>query len=280
MNHTKVFMLLVTALVLVSSCCAYADGVKLGMLARTREAAEVIREIARDTGSLNNAIMWRLFGFGDGKVESLKYYDNLASMIMALNAGEIDELAVPKLAAEYIINTNPEYVISSASRVRAEAYLSFGFKQLDGIILQRTFNTAIRSMRKDGTLDALTRKYCSNPGQDSPEAVKFSEFPRAETVKIAVTGDLPPIDYVAADGTPAGFSTAILAEIGRRLEINIQLVHVDTGARTAALTSGRVDGVFWYQFIRGAAEQYDAPEGVIFSEPYYEWDMFLHVKKK
>ena len=107
-------MLLVTALVLVSSCCAYADGVKLGMHTRTREAAEVIREIARDTGSLNNAIMWRLFGFGNGKVESLKYYDNLTSMLMALNAGEIDEFTAPKLVAEYIINTNPEYVISSA----------------------------------------------------------------------------------------------------------------------------------------------------------------------
>ena len=111
MKRTKIFMLIVTALVLVSSCCAYADGVKLGTLSRTREAVDLVRNISRETGSLNNVIMWRLFGFGDGKVESLKYYDNLASMIMAMNAGEIDEFTAPKLVAEYIINTNPDYVI-------------------------------------------------------------------------------------------------------------------------------------------------------------------------
>ena len=280
MKHTKICMLLVTALVLVSSCCAYADDIRLGMLSKTRDTVEVLSTIYHKDGSANSFVMWRLPRLEDVKIVSLKYYDNLISLIMGLNADEINAISAPKLVAEYILSTNPDYVISAVTRIKSGAYLSFGFKKLDGVILQKNFNTAIHNMRKDGTLDELTRKYCLTPGTDGLAPVKFETFDRAETVKIAVTGDLPPIDYVAPDGTPAGFSTAILAEIGRRLKINIQLVHTDTGARTAALMSGRVDGVFWYQFMRGLAVQTDAPENVIFSEPYYEWDTNLNVSRK
>jgi hypothetical protein len=67
----------------------------------------------------------------------------------------------------------------------------------------------------------------------------------AETIKVAVTGALPPMDYVAADGTPAGFNTALLAEISQRIGKNIELVVVDSVGRAAALASGTVDAVFW-----------------------------------
>jgi ABC-type amino acid transport substrate-binding protein len=53
------------------------------------------------------------------------------------------------------------------------------------------------------------------------------------------------MDYVAADGTPAGFNTAVLAEIGNRLGKNIEIVVVDSLGRAAALASGAVDAVFW-----------------------------------
>ena len=65
--------------------------------------------------------------------------------------------------------------------------------------------------------------------------------------------DLPPIDYVAADGKAAGFNTALLAEIAKRLKINIKTVYVNTASRTASLSSGRSDVVFWYQ-VRENAE--------------------------
>ena len=72
-------------------------------------------------------------------------------------------------------------------------------------------------------------------------------------------------------GHAAGFNTAVLAEIAQRLEINIELVQVDSGARTLALSSGRADAAFW---ARSAAadpviEGLDIPEGTITSESYY-----------
>ena len=77
---------------------------------------------------------------------------------------------------------------------------------------------------------------------------------------------------------PAGYNAAVLAEIGRRLKVNIYTVNVSTGARTAALVSGRVDVVFWYEVDRSLESQLDAPENIILSSPYYEWNTFMHLR--
>ena len=72
---------------------------------------------------------------------------------------------------------------------------------------------------------------------------------------------------------------AVLAEIGKVLKMNVELVNVAGGARAAALASGRVDVVFWYEVDTASDTQPDVPDGVILSHPYYEWNNFLHVKK-
>ena len=75
--------------------------------------------------------------------------------------------------------------------------------------------------------------------------VEIAKIDGAETVRVGVTGDLPPIDYVDEAGIPAGFNTAVLAEISRRTGKNIELVSIDSGARSIALSQGKVDVVFW-----------------------------------
>ena len=75
--------------------------------------------------------------------------------------------------------------------------------------------------------------------------MELPSFEGADTIKVAVTGSLPPMDYVGPDGAPAGFSTAVLAEIANRLGKNIEIVVVDSVGRAAALASGVVDAVFW-----------------------------------
>ena len=121
----------------------------------------------------------------------------------------------------------------------------------------------------------------SDDGDENLEPVKFTFFPNDETVKIAVTGDMPPLDYIASDGTPAGFNTAILAEIGRRLKVNVELVTINTGARAAALASGRVDGVFWFQYENTSGmKDYDSVAGIKLTEPYYAEDTLIYIGKK
>ena len=98
------------------------------------------------------------------------------------------------------------------------------------------------------------------------------KFDGADTIKVGVTGDLPPLDFVNSDGTPAGFNTALLAEISKRIKKNIELVQVDSGARAAALTSGQVDVIFWVVVPEDDSrpKNIDTPEGVSVTSPYYQ----------
>ena len=120
--------------------------------------------------------------------------------------------------------------------------------------------------------------YIYNDGIAKP--VTFEHFDGVDTVKVAVTGDMPPIDYVDEAGNPAGFNTALLTELGRRMKVNIELVHIEAGARAAALSSGRADVVFWFETAQGIMWNDDASEGVLLSDPYFSWNKFLQIKKK
>ena len=85
-------------------------------------------------------------------------------------------------------------------------FLSMGFRNdEDGYQIRDIFNDAINAMTVDGSLKALITAYIKEPGKREPEIAKFEKFKDAQEIKVAVTGDLPPLDYVRADGTPAGF---------------------------------------------------------------------------
>ena len=194
---------------------------------------------------------------------------------MALNAGEIHEMVLPDVVADYIMNVNKEYVSRLVLRSKGMG-LAFGFRDDEGGLRDK-FNEALSVLKDDWTLEALEGVYIAS--RNEPEPVEFVKFEGADTIKVAVTGDLPPIDFIMADGTPAGFNTAVLAEIGAYLKKNIELVNIDAGARTAALASGRADAVFWYEVDMSADTQSDVPDGVILSTPYFEWNRFIHLRK-
>lgn len=206
-------------------------------------------------------------------------FESVTEMIMALDAGKVDRIEFIEPVGKYFLRQNNKtgkYVPYWLAQ-GVNYYLSMGFK--DGNKWYEPFNAAIKAMNEDDTLLILKAKYVDY-AKDDLKPIVFESYPDAETVKIAVTGDMPPIDYVAADGTPAGFNTALLAEIGRRLKVNIELVSINAGARAAALSSGRADGVFWFWYDKTTKAPRDIPAGVSLTEPYYTYDTFMYIGKK
>jgi len=192
---------------------------------------------------------------------TITFYDTLDALLMALNAGDINNIEIYQSVARYLCTTNDNLMTGpnfdadkvSASETFAELVQhgingnDFAFLMMaDNAALRDAFNAAIADMKADGTLDRLVKEQIEdlvNGGEIKP--IALPKIDGAETVKVAVTGALPPMDYVAADGTPAGFNTAVLAEIGQRTGKNIEIVVVDSLGRAAALASGTVDAVFW-----------------------------------
>ena len=186
------------------------------------------------------------------------YFDTLDAALMALNAGTIDEVSIYENVARYLAHSDPNLVQviefngeannSAFARIARRGLMSnsFAFMFMEkNAALRDEFDAALASLTEEEmdklVQDQITAAISGN--EISP--IQMPVFDGAETIKVAVTGELPPMDYVAADGTPAGFNTALLAEISQRMGKNIELVVVDSIGRAAALASGNVDAVFW-----------------------------------
>lgn len=210
---------------------------------------------------------------------SMKFYDSLTLMLLALEKGEIAAIAAPELVGEYMLRQNRQYILRGFLISEKLIASALGFRD-DKKELCAKFSKAIREMTAEGMIGILARDYLTGPSAQNPPAVKFEDFDGAETITVAVTGDMPPLDYTGADGEPAGFNTAILAEIARRIHVNIRTVTVETATRVPALLSGRVDAVFWFEVFEGYEVQPDVPDEVITSTPYYGWNKIMLIGKK
>ena len=217
------------------------------------EIIDILKESGYVTDSLSDAPR-----AGQAEPIRVEYFDSLDALLMALKAGRIRYLEVFQSTAEYLSARDEELVsflkydlekerVRFAKAAMGSLTTGFSFMMLeDKTELRDAFNAVIADMKADGTLDALAKTYIKGAiGGGELPAVQPEKVDGRGTLRVAVTGALPPFDYVAADGTPAGYNTAVLAEIGKRLDKNIELVQVDSVGRAAALSSGAADIVFW-----------------------------------
>ena len=223
------------------------------------EAGTAPEEIKTDESGANT----------NGNKTEFVFYDDLTSMIMGLNTGDIQGVQVYSCVGRYICSSNntlemkdlySELKNEEAKKAVENMYSDgFSFMMSDSNReLRDEFDEAIMEMKNDGTLDRLAKEQIEDViGGKAPESIAMEETDGADTIKVAVTGDLPPLDYVSPDGKPGGFNTAVLSEIGKRIGKNIELVTVNSASRAIALESGNVDVVFW---TRNSVEGI-APEG-------------------
>ena len=267
----SLFLALILALAMLA-VPATAETVRIGELtylnsdgsSRGEMMAEALKAIQSYSGGFQ--IFGNMYVLNDegtaapadiDNVEAVEF-DNLNSMVMSLETGAIDGMIVYYTVGSYLCRQNEnltswlEYsemeklyggdMMNIKNRFILDQILGTDFSFLmagDHLALRDEFNRAIADMKADGTLDALKNSIMN---LDKAEIAKIDG---AETVKVGVTGDLPPIDYVDEKGIPAGLNTAVLAEIGKRIGKNIELVGIEAGARSLALSSGIVDVVFW-----------------------------------
>ena len=247
----KIFLLVLLALTLTGCGSSNENPAsKVGMLTQLNSTPEQVAKVS-----------------SGGEIS---FYENFNSMNMALQSEQIAKLRTYQSVAKYLTANNSDLKIDDAATVQLVDNFCCAMRS-DDVDLKKIFDAAIANMKTDGTLNALIEKYIVN-ANETPAAVEMPKFDGADTIKVGVTGDLPPLDFVNSDGTPAGFNTALLAEISKRVKKNIELVQVDSGARAAALTSGQVDVIFWVVVPEDDSrpKNIDTPEGVSVTSPYYQ----------
>lgn len=246
--------------------------VKLGMIAQLNatenRVAEILKMVQEDASVPVNKY-------------AVTYYDNLTNLQMGLESGSVDEISLYKCVADYALAKNNKLELPHGNIKGLADSFCFAVRKED-TALKADLDKAIDEMKSDGTLDKLINDYITNlDKKQAPPKIEMPVTEGAQTIKIGVTGDLPPLDFVNADGSPAGFNTAMLAEIAKRLGKNIEIIDIDSGARATALTSKQIDVIFWAVVPVGdkVPSDIDKPENVDMSKPYFKDDV-AHLKLK
>ncbi|MBQ3337355.1 MAG: transporter substrate-binding domain-containing protein [Selenomonadaceae bacterium] len=210
------------------------------------------------------------------------FFDNLSLMQAGLQAGKVDEMSTYDCVGDYLMANSDGFEKVNDDWIKGLAdNFCFAVRDEDTEI-KAALDKAIDEMKSDGTLDKLINEYINvRDKEKTPPKVEIPHFEGADTIKVGVTGDLPPLDLILPDNSPAGFNTALLAEIAKRSGVNIEPVQIDSGARAAALAEGHIDVVFWAIVPVGEflPADIDKPAGVSLSAPYFH-DEIIHLKLK
>lgn len=200
-----------------------------------------------------------------------KQYGSLTSMVLDLNAGNVEYLLVPSSVANYLKAQDDSLTIApGGAGVPTEIRMAV---RSEDTKLYQLLQEGIQTFQEDGTLDALVDTYITKVSVDAS-----SDSPQEageEAYVVGVTGDLPPMDYVAADGTPAGFNAAFMNALAEAANVSFTFVQVEADARLSALSSGKIDVIFWYGNVQGYESE---REDLLLTDDYYTDNVFYVTK--
>lgn len=256
-----VVWMLVSMLCLLMLTDCLADENEIGILTQFSVSEDELNENIQE--SFFNAIPFSGF----------RFFDTFSGLVSALEAKTIGAIETDEYVsgfllshtdglARYIPEGIPQYEVSYCMLLREDE------EELCSLLSQ-----AIQELEENGTLDGLRDRYIVDviAGKE-PEAVEPEHFEDAGTIKVALTGDRPPMDYFSAEGKAIGFNTALVAEVAKRIGMNVEFISVDSAARAVALASGEADVVFWSQVGDyndwEKADTGDQPEDTLVTKPY------------
>ena len=211
------------------------------------------------------------------------FYDSITDMIMALNIGDIAVLETDQNTVRYIVSRNDQ-IVDRPPYMNPNNLVFCMLLREEDTELRDQISACIAGMTEDGTIEALQQTYIEDViAGEEPGAIEPQAFPGARTIRVAVTGDRPPMDYISAGGQPIGFNTAMITEVAKRLNMNVELVNVTCQARGIALATDLCDIVFWmevgdFENWEGADLE-DQPENTIVTEPYMSVPLWWAVLK-
>jgi polar amino acid transport system substrate-binding protein len=205
-----------------------------------------------------------------GEPSQILSFNRALDVLAALRSGKIDGFASHQFAADYLLKRNSDVISIPVLDIPIEGQAIMAVRSED-TKLKAQLDSAILILKDNGMIASLEEEWITNlPAENEPA---FSEIPVIEgaaTYYVGVSGDLPPLDYVAADGFPAGFNVALLSEIGKILNVNFKFVSLETQARFTALASKKIDVVFCH-FQSSNTNYFDElkNDGWLATEPYF-----------
>lgn len=193
-----------------------------------------------------------------------RIFERMIDIVQALSSSTVDYGRTATICADYIVANNDQMTC-----IDADGYVRYFMgTRSDDAQLQAMLNEGIKALKENGKLDELISIWLTDIGSTQPSAKPLPVIEGAQTIRVAVTGDMPPLDYTDVLGNPAGFNIAMLTALSEVMNVNFETVTLDSPARLMALATGTVD-VLFYTF--GHTEQSTEPdERVLLTDSYFE----------
>jgi ABC-type amino acid transport substrate-binding protein len=204
------------------------NGKTLGIMAPPLSKADLLAALKHDTG----------ISFGD-----VQMFPTMNEALAALKAGRVDA-AFYNLPYAQLLAKNDDTLGYIGLTNKVFGKITMVMLDSSAELLSK-INTALASMKDDGTLAKLNTDYIANADTLSPAPVSIPVTSGERTVKVGISGDNPPFDYIAPDGKPAGYNTALMAKIAKRQGFNVEFLTIPLEAKFTALKSNRIDVFFF-----------------------------------
>ncbi len=208
------------------------------------------------------------------KPSDIVYFNRLADASAALQAGKVDAVYTLSVVANYYAKRNKHLNVIAAKR-NPQFNVVMAVRS-DDARLGEAVNKALAALERNGTLSKLQKEWITDLSSDNePDVKQIPKIPGARTVHVGVCGDLVPMDYVAADGRPAGYNVALLTEIGKLSNINFEFVPLESQAKFAALQSKKIDVIFIHLYVSQVnnnllADEYTKSKWIL-TDPYFQF---------
>jgi polar amino acid transport system substrate-binding protein len=178
----------------------------------------------------------------------VRAFSTSSDLVTALKTKRVDAMLTTVETSRFLISADTDMDIISVNRSGSE--LRMILRDTDTALLAE-LNSGIGILKAEGTLERLYEQYITNVTANhlASAPAQLPVIEGGQTILVGINGDLPPYDYISADGKPAGFNVALMAELSRVLGKNIQFVTIPSDARFSALlskTTRRMDLFFWF----------------------------------
>ena len=262
----RLIMMAIVIIVIILTGCKGGSRTAINSVSDLK--GKVIGTISGSTSEKGYSDMMTTF-IGDEPKEVIPM-NRRSDLLAAILAGKIDAAASPRIVTEYYAKRNRNLKIIEQPK-SFEVNIVMAVRSSDQK-LKTDLDSAIAVLQGNGSLKLLEDKWINNLPVNSEPA--FEEIPKingSNTFYVGVSGDFAPLDYIASDGRPAGYNVALLAEIGKILKVNFEIVSIETQAKFVALESKKIDAVFFH-WTGGQISRFfnDSNSNYIVTIPYYK----------
>ncbi|MDR0990855.1 MAG: transporter substrate-binding domain-containing protein [Propionibacteriaceae bacterium] len=172
-------------------------------------------------------------------------FPTMADNLAAVKSGRADFTENLMATLDYYTSTDP--TLASIAFDEQPFSVTMLARDTDSDVLIRV-NDAITQLQSSGRIDELVQTYITDvdPTTIGDLPTPSPTVTEGQTITVGVSGDNPPIDYVSADGQPAGFNVALMTEIANLAGWQVEFEVIPFESKFSALTSDRVDLFFFH----------------------------------